>query len=74
MPNQPQNVGTEYTRTDLIPNPHAVALAAMEKAERAARSYGDNSYAAQMIGDAISALMDPAALAEIVKGNPNDHT
>ena len=48
---------------------HAIARVALEKAERAARSYGDNSYAAQMIGDAILALAnDPAALAEIVKG------
>jgi hypothetical protein len=55
----------EYTRTDLIPDPHAIARAALEKAADECALRADQI--------AIRALAsDPAALAEIVKGVTND--
>jgi hypothetical protein len=78
-----------YTRTDLIPDPHAVARAALEKAAEIADEYHRRALEwaktvrglEQHIGEtdssriaaAIRALMEPAALAEIVKGTTNDH-
>jgi hypothetical protein len=75
---------TEYTRTDLIPEPHAIARAALEKAaERITDAvwleYRDSIenkwvFRKEHVDNAIRrALMDPAALAEIVKGTPNDY-
>jgi hypothetical protein len=66
------------------PNPHTIARAALEAAAKVADRPmlpcdvgGDlllDPYTAETIADAIRALAnDPAALAEIVKGTPNDH-
>jgi hypothetical protein len=81
---------TEYTRTDLTPDPAAIARAALEEAEKRCdqiiagflspeysigqpmASFAER-FGAGECKDAIRALMEPAALAEIVKGVTNDH-
>jgi len=63
---------TWNTRTDLIPDPHAVALAALEAAEQAYCEWA-NGAQEMTFGEYLRALLNDAALAEIVKGTPNDH-
>jgi len=82
MENVPQDV-TEYTRADLIPDPHDVARAALEAAAKACEKERDDARANGCSTEAIGAIWsarairalanDPAALAEIV-GRVNSAT
>jgi hypothetical protein len=71
-PQKPNADADQYTRTDLIPNPHDVARAALEKAKAAASATCEEEWEfllSRKIIDAIDAIMEnDAALAEIVKG------
>jgi hypothetical protein len=61
-----------YTRTDLIPDPHAIARAALEKAATAAYVVCAETRHVTLGSKAEAAILalasNPAALAEIVKG------
>jgi hypothetical protein len=72
MPNRRHPAPAEYTRTDLIPNPHAIALAALEKAATAAYVVCAETRHVTLGSKAEAAILalanDSAALAEIVEG------
>jgi hypothetical protein len=76
MDERERNTGALYTRTDLIPDPHAIARAAMEAAaicalcQVSADPHRTAESVAMDINNAIRAIInDPSRVAEIVKGS-----